>query len=87
MMKRNRDRFFSLKIEDLGFESSAGPYEIEGKSLRLIKKYAIHPFEIDRSVLVEYRIDGDTLTLVQTLRPYLEDLREGTITTVLRRVK
>lgn len=87
LMKRRRDNFFSKKLEDLGFESFAGSYEIEGKNVRLIQKYAIHPFDVDRSALMEYRIDGDTLTLIQTLHPYLEDPREGTITTVLRRLK
>ena len=86
-MKRRRDTFFSGKVEDLGFESFAGRYEIEGTSVRLIQDYAIHPFAVDRSALKEYRIDGDTLTLIEKLQPYLEDPREGTITTILRRVK
>ena len=88
LMKRRRDTFFNpQKREDFGFESSAGPYEIEGKSIRLIQTYTFHPFEVDRSILVDYRFDGDTLVLTQTLKPYVEDLRRGTITIVLRRLK
>lgn len=86
-MKRRRDTFFSGKVEDLGFESLAGRYEIEGTSVRLIQDYAIHPFAVGRSALKQYRIDGDTLTLIEKLQPYLEDSREDTITTILRRVK
>lgn len=87
MMKRRRDTFFSGQVEDLGFESFGGRYEIEGTSIRLIQDYAIHPFAVGRSALKTYRIDGDTLTLIERLQPYLEDSRKGTITTVLRRVK
>lgn len=88
LMKGRRDTFFDSKgFEDLGFESFAGPYEVEGGSVRLIQKYAIHPFAVDRSALMKYQINGETLTLTETLHPYLEDPREGTVTTVLRRVK
>jgi len=88
LMKGRRDTFFDFKrLEDLGFESFAGPYEFEGARVRLIQKYAVHPFAVDRSALMDFRIDGDNLTLIQTLHPYLEDPREGTITVVLRRLK
>jgi hypothetical protein len=88
LMKRRRDAFFNpQKREDFGFESSAGPYELEGKSLRLIQAYTFHPFEVDRSIVMNYHFDGDTLVLTQTLQPYIEDLRKGTIKTVLRRSK
>jgi hypothetical protein len=87
IMKRRRDTFFSGKVEDLGFESFAGRYEVEGANVRLIRDYAIHPFVVGRSALKTYRVDGDTLTLIERLQPYLEDSREGEITTVLRRMK
>jgi len=88
LMKRRRDTFFDpQKLEDFGFESSAGPYEIEGMSIRLIQAYAFHPFDVDRSMLMDYRFDGNTLVLTQTLQPYVEDLRRGTITTILRRLR
>jgi hypothetical protein len=86
MMKRRRNTFFSGKVEDLGFESFGGRYEIEGANIRLIQDYAVHPFAVGRSALKTYRIDGDTLTLIEKLQPYLEDPTEGTVTTVLRRV-
>ena len=88
LMKGRRDNFFDpKKLEDFGFESSTGPYEIQGKSISLIQTYTFHPFEVDRSILVDYRFKGNTLILTQTLQPYVEDLRKGTITTVLRRLK
>src|SRR5262245_66438548 len=85
-MKGRRDNFFSpKKREDFGFESSTGPYEIRGKTIRLIQTYTFHPFEVDRSIHLDYQFVGNTLALTQTLQPYVEDLRKGTITTVLRR--
>jgi len=88
LMKGRRDNFFSpKKREDLGFESSAGPYEIRGKTIRLIQTYTFHPFEVDRSIHLDYQFVGNTLALTQTLQPYVEDLRKGAITTVLRRLK
>ena len=87
MMKRKRDAFFSGKVEDLGFQSFGGRYEIEGTSVRLIQDFAIHPFAVGRSALKTYRMDGDTLTLIERLQPYLEDSREGSVTTVLHRIK
>jgi hypothetical protein len=88
LMKGRRDEFFNRKkLEDVGFESFAGPYELEGERLRLMRKYTFHPWDVGRSKVVNYRVDGDTLTLIEALHPYVEDLREGTITTILRRVK
>lgn len=88
LMKRRRDAFFNpQKLEDFGFESSAGRYEIEGGSVRLVQSYTFNPLNVERSVLIDYHFDGDTLVLTQTLQPYIEDLRKGTITTVLRRLK
>ena len=88
MMKRRRENFFEpKKFEDLGFESFAGSYEIKEGSVWLRQPYAFNPLNVDRSALMTYRIDGDTLVLIEKLHPYIEDLREGTVTTVLRRVK
>ncbi|QQS48894.1 MAG: hypothetical protein IPM66_09840 [Acidobacteriota bacterium] len=86
LMKRRRDSFFDpQKREDFGFESFAGRYKMEGGKVRLVQDLAFHPFDVDRSALLEYRFDGDELIFTQTLQPYVEDLRNGTITTVLRR--
>lgn len=88
LMKRRRDSFFEPQTrEDFGFESLAGRYEMEGGRVRLIQDLAFHPFDVDRSALMDYRVDGDTLVITQTLQPYVEDLRKGTITTILRRLK
>jgi hypothetical protein len=87
LMKRSRDRFFdSKKLDDLGFESFAGTYEIDGKNILFKQTYAFNPLNVGGSALLAYRLDGDILTLTQTLHPYIEDLREGTVTIVLRRI-
>jgi hypothetical protein len=88
LMKRRRDKFFnSKKLDDLGFESFAGTYEIDGESILFRQTYAFNPLNVGGSVLLAYRLDGDILTLTQTLHPYIEDLREGTLTIVLRRIR
>jgi hypothetical protein len=88
LMKRSRVNFFDYKnLDDLGFESFAGPYEINGDSVLLKQTYAFNPLYVDGFAPMTYRVDGDTLTLLEKLHSHVEDLREGTVTTVLRRVK
>lgn len=88
LMKSRRDRFFDAKnLNDFGFESYAGPYELGPNTITLVEKYAFNPLAVGHSESLKYRIEGDKLTLIEELHPYVEDLREGTITTVLRRVK
>ncbi|MFL6230981.1 MAG: hypothetical protein ACJ741_19570 [Pyrinomonadaceae bacterium] len=87
MMKRVREQFFdSTKLEDLGFESSAGTYEISGGGTVWLRyDIAFHPFDVGRPVAMRYQHKGDTITLTETLTPHMEDLSGGTITTALRR--
>src|SRR5205807_7414771 len=89
MMKRRRDKFWNYKrnLYDLGFESSAGPYESDEKRVVLSQSLTFIPLNVGRGIYLTYRIDGDTLTLIENLQPYIEDMREGTITTVLHRIK
>jgi hypothetical protein len=87
LMKARRDRFFARNNQDLGFESSAGSYGVKGKDVELTQTYTLSPFDVGGSLLMAYDIDGDTLTLTETLYPHVEDLREGTIVLVLRRLK
>jgi len=70
-----------------GYESDAGTYRIDGKYVELARDFTINPFEVGRSLLMEYKISGDTLILVRHLYPYMENIEEGTVTIVLRRVK
>ena len=88
LMERKRESFYDpKKLDDFGFESFSGTYELEGDSVRLIQDYAFNPYSIGRSVQMKYKIEGERLTMTQSLSPYLEDLREGTITIVLHRLK
>lgn len=87
LMKARRDAFFNCKNQDLGFESSAGAYEADEKNVTLTQTYTLSPFDVDRSLQMAYQIDGYSLTLTQTLYPYVEDLREGRVVTTLRRLR
>jgi hypothetical protein len=89
LMRRRRDNFFQAKTrENWGFESFAGPYDIlDSNEILLHQAFALNPLEVDGAARMKYKIAGDTLTLVQDLKPRVEDLREGTITTVLKRIK
>jgi hypothetical protein len=88
VMKKKRGNYLAAKKRiDFGFEVYAGPYEVDDKKVVLYQKYAAHPFEIDRTVVMQYQLDNDTLTLTQILTPYLEDIRDGKVITVLRRIK
>lgn len=74
-------------IPELGFESFAGTYDLDGDSIQLEESLAINPLDVGRYRVMSYRIDGDTVILSETLYPHVEDLRDGVITTVLRRLK
>lgn len=88
IMEKDKSNFFkSKKIEDLGFESFAGKCVIEGNMIRLEQDYALHPFAIDRSAKFGFRKEKENLILTQKLVPYMENLNEGTITILLRKVK
>lgn len=67
-------------------ESSAGRYEFNGEKLRLNVEISWLMFPPGWESF-DYRFDGDMLILTQTLNPYMENISEGTITTVLRRRK
>lgn len=88
IMKRGRLYSTYPKFHrELGYDSSAGTYVIDDNTIRLRKQIALHPLSAGRSVTLAYQIDGDTLTLIETMNPYPEDLSQGHRTTILRRVK
>lgn len=88
LMKKRRPNFYSREnLDDLGFESFAGHYDIKGNSVRLEQTYAFNPMDVGRSVLLVYQLDGDTLVLTEKLNPSVEDIRRGTVTITLRRIK
>ena len=65
----------------------AGTYELEGASLVLHRKYAISPLDVGRLQRISFSLQGDTLTLRESLQPYVEDIRKGVETTILKRIR
>jgi hypothetical protein len=89
MMKRGQRDItcMSQRPQLFGYESDAGTYRIDGKYVELTRNFTINPLEVGRSMLMEYKINGDTLILVRHLHPYMENIEEGTVTIVLHKVK
>lgn len=87
-MKRQRDKFFdSNKKENLGFEASAGSFELKGTTLYLTSPYELSPLGVGGSSELSYRLEEDNLILTKTLYKTVESPGEGQVTTVLRRIK
>lgn len=87
LMLDKRPSFFDVKNPDLGYESFAGRYTVDGDRLVLARDFSAHPFLRGHTTVMQYRFEDDLLILTNTLAPRLEDLREGTISVVLTRLK
>ena len=88
LMKRKRESFFNpQKLVDFGFESFSGTYKIEEGRVVLKQEYAFNPYNVGGTIQLKYRIEGDRLTLTQSLYPHVENLSEGETTTILHRLK
>lgn len=86
LMKQKRDKFFARIDQDLGFEAFAGTFVLDGEEIKLKQDYSFHPFFVGRPVVMKYRIEGGILTLTQSIKPTLEDMREGQISITLKRI-
>lgn len=78
---------FPTNISEVGFESFSGRYEINKNVLLLKPEVELHPFYDSRKRTFEVEVDGDTLTLIEKLHPYTEDIREGEKIIVLSKIK
>jgi len=78
---------FPRNQQDLGYTSSAGSYKIEGTRLILKQELSLNPAAIGYPAVSEYKLEGDTLTLIESLYPRPEDLSEGQQIIVLRKIK
>ena len=88
MMKKEGRSALCYPLKDsFGYDSSAGTYQAGSNGINLSEEFTACALNAGRSESLEYHLDGDTLTLTRTLSPYMEDMREGTITTVLHRIK
>jgi hypothetical protein len=83
---RNLDGFLHPKDpDDLEFEGSAGSYGFEDGRLWLMCAYSFFPLAHSHRQDYEVGREGDTLTLIDTWRPHVEQMGAGTITIVLKR--
>jgi len=87
MKKRRSYSLFPPTQHELKYESSAGAYNLDGNTVLLTRTLSLHPFGVGRSTTFDYRIEEGTLTLIETMHPYKEDLSEGQRITVLRRIE
>ena len=86
LMKDERNKFFDCEERDLGYESFAGIYTLEGDEILFKQNYSLHPFYKSRPVIMKYTIKPNTLILMQIFRPTTEDKSEGTMKITLRRL-
>ena len=86
---RNVDWFtnFPKNVKELGFESIAGKYEIDGRNLVLKPELKLHPFYGGRLRTFEVKVENEQLVLTENIYPYREDLSEGRRVLVLQKVK
>lgn len=87
MTKAGRERLLMNSGSGVGALAYGGKFEKRGNELVLYQDYAISPLEANRPKSVQYSLHGNVLTLTQTLHPYVEDTRAGTIVTVLKKLQ
>lgn len=78
---------FPENINEVGYETFAGKYRIDGDTLALVPELKLHPWYDRYSKSYKFKVDGDTLTLTETIRPFTEDLSEGKRVIVLTKLK
>jgi hypothetical protein len=88
LMKKGRKASYDPKDLDYrDYESYTGTYKIDGKYIAFKLRLALSTVAVGGTDYMEYRLQGDTLTLIQVLSSHGVDLNKGKITTVLRLVK
>lgn len=88
MMKNGRGYLtYPSSHADVGFESSAGTYAVDGPILRLERDLSLHPLSVGRTITLEYHFEGDKIILLEMMHPYTENVAEGKRTIVLRRIE
>ena len=75
---------FPKSLQELGYDSLAGTYELKDDRLILKPDITLNPLA-NRPRLFRWIVRGTNLTLTEELRPYTEDLRDGEVVTVLER--
>ena len=84
MMKKARPNFPS----DLGYEATGGKYSVKGTSVNLEDELMLSPLERVLYHSMEFKLEGSTLTLVETFHPSVPHIAYGgKRTIVLRRIR
>jgi hypothetical protein len=84
MMKKTRPNF----LDDLGYEATGGSYTIKEAVLSLKHELMLSPLERMPYHDMTFRLEGETLTLVETFHPFNPHIAYGgTRTIVLRRIR
>lgn len=86
LMRKKRTKYAEREKYDADYDSFGGTYTVEDGTLTLIPNYALRPADQDAPIYVEFKLSNNILTLTQILRPYVGDIREGTIVTTLRKI-
>jgi len=77
---------FPKDLQELGYESFGGAFDLSGSTLTLKINTTLNPFLYQQTRTYTFVISGKKLTLKRILRPYTEDLRDGEEVTVLMRI-
>jgi hypothetical protein len=77
---------FPKTLQDLGYLSGAGEFEIKGNVLILQPTISLNQVELLQSKALEFTIQGTTLTLIENMTPYMENVSEGSRTVILRKL-
>ena len=87
-MKKRRDfLYFPRYFEDVGYQSLAGTYKVEGDSLRLFKDCSLHPLWVENQEVFSYRFEDNNLVLTEALLPTIERVIEGERIIVLKKLQ
>ena len=90
LMKKTRSMWvsrFPSNSAELGYSSTAGTYEVQGKNLKLKENLSLYPSYVGRPVVLEFERKGDILTLTETWEPHVENRSKGQRITTLRRLR
>lgn len=90
MMKPDRAFWlpdFPKKPADLGYESAAGTYRVDGKNVVLTSDLTMSPHFVGETTVFEYSLQGDSLTLTEIWQPSPHHATQGRRTILLRRTK
>ena len=79
---------FPKNIRQIGYESFAGKYETSETTINFNPEVGLNLFfDVGRISVFKFKIEGESMTLTQTLSPYVEDMRKGEVVIVLKKVK